>query len=131
LHEVHTCSVVAMPKATGQLARVGVSPETWQAFRQVAVVRGISLSRYLGELVEAELHRRRGTPVEHVSVEMPEPDQALAALAQVRRSINELDQIAGRLARSALRHGGSWSDVGSSLQLAAQAARRAYERPRE
>jgi hypothetical protein len=120
-----------LPKAPGQLARVGVSAETWQAFRQVALARGISLSRYVGELVEAELRRRRGTPVEGVSVDMPEPEQALAALVHVRQSIDELDQIAGRLARSAVKHGGSWSDVGSSLRLSAQAARRAYGRSLE
>lgn len=41
-----------------------------------------------------------------------------------------LDDIAGRLARSAVEHGGSWEDVASSLGLNRQAARKAYERPR-
>ena len=116
-----------MPNA-GQLARVGVSAEAWRVFRQVALVRGVSISRYLGELVEAELARRRGTLVEGLTIDMPEPDQAIAALTEVRRSIDELDQIAGRLARSAVRHGGSWADVASSLRLPPENARRAYER---
>ena len=37
----------------------------------------------------------------------PEEEQALAALGAVRASIDELDAIAGRLARSAVAHGGS------------------------
>jgi hypothetical protein len=119
-----------MPKTANQLARVAVSAEAWQAFRQVALVRGVSVSRYLGELVEAELERRRGTPVAGLSVEMPQPDQAIAALAEVRRSIDELDQIAGRLARSAVGHGVSWDDVASSLRLTPANARRAFERPK-
>jgi hypothetical protein len=118
-----------MPTTPGQLARVGVSSETWQAFRQAALVRGIPVSRYLAQLVEAELSRRRGTPVEGIAPDSPEPDQALVALAQVRKSIDELDQIAGRLARSAVKQGGSWTDVGSSLGLRTEDARRAYERP--
>lgn len=120
-----------MPKQQGHLARVGVSAETWHAFRQAALVRGMPVSRYLAQLVEAELERRRGTQLGGIAPDVPEPDQALLALAEVRKSIQELDQIAGRLARSAVRHGGSWADVGSSLKLEHQAARRAYERPRE
>ena len=118
-----------MPATGGQLARVGVSAETWQAFRQAALGRGIPVSRYLAQLVEAELRRRRGTPVEGIVPDLPDPDQALVALVEVRRSIDELDQIAGRLARSAVKHGGSWADVGSSLGLRPEDARRAYERP--
>jgi hypothetical protein len=57
-------------------------------------------------------------------------DQAMVALSAVRASIDELDDIAGRLARSAAELGGSWSDVASSLGLAEDAARRAYDRPR-
>jgi hypothetical protein len=118
-----------MPKQAGQLARINVSAETWQAFRQVALVRGISLAGYLGELVEHELKRRRGALVEGVSVEMPEEDQALVALAEIRRSIRELDDIAGRLARAAIGAGGSWADVGSSLGVTPDEAERAYEWP--
>lgn len=117
-----------MPK-TGQLARVGVPAETWQQFRQVALARGVSISAYLAELVEKELERRRGTPLEGITVDMPEADQALTSLAEVRRSIDELDDIAGRLARSAIGAGGSWSDVSSSLRLKPEQAKRAYERP--
>jgi hypothetical protein len=117
-----------VPK-TGQLARVGVPAETWHQFRQVALARGVSVSAYLAELVDKELKRRRGTPLEAISVDMPESDQAVTALAEVRRSIDELDDIAGRLARSAIAAGGSWADVSSSLQLKPEQAKRAYERP--
>jgi hypothetical protein len=48
----------------------------------------------------------------------------------VRVSIDDLDDIAGRLARSAHELGGSWQDIGSSLGLTEDAARRAYDRPR-
>jgi hypothetical protein len=114
-----------MPRSD-QLARVGVSPETWTAFRQAALAQGVSVAAYLGRLVEAEVARREGRKVAGVSIELPEPDQALAALAEVRASIDELDGIAGRLARSAAAHEASWTDVGSSLRMSADQARRAY-----
>ncbi|HTE61790.1 MAG TPA: hypothetical protein VK631_15665, partial [Solirubrobacteraceae bacterium] len=69
---------------------------------------------------------REGRNVAGVSLAAPEPDQALAALAEVRASIDELDGIAGRLARSATAHGAPWKDVGSSLRMSADQARRAY-----
>ena len=57
-------------------------------------------------------------------------EQAVGALAEVRASIDELDAIADRLARSAIAHGGSWADVASSLRLERDQARAAYgERP--
>jgi hypothetical protein len=113
-----------MPKP--QIARVGVDDERWMAFRQAALSRGISVSAYLGRLVEAELKRREGRAVATISPEMPAPNQAVAALAEVRRSIDELDDLAGRLARSAIAHGAEWSDVASSLRLRPEQARRAY-----
>src|SRR5215211_6951523 len=67
--------------------------------------RGISVSAYLGRLVEAELKRREGRAVATITPEMPAPDQAIAALAEVRDSIDELNDLAGRLARSAIAHG--------------------------
>ena len=117
-----------MPRSD-QLARVAVAPDTWMAFRQAALTQGISVAAYLGRLVEGEVKRRADSKVAGVSLEAPEPDQALAALAEVRASIDELDQIAGRLARSATVHGASWEDVGSSLRLNAQQAREAFGRP--
>jgi hypothetical protein len=108
-------------------ARVAVDPHIWRAFRQAAIVRGISVSTYLGKLVEDELRRRKTSPVD-VDTDQPPADQALVALAAVRSSIDELDDIAGRLARSAVEHGGSWKDVASSLRLTQDAARSAYER---
>jgi hypothetical protein len=118
-----------MPRSD-QLARVGVSPETWTAFRQAALAQGVSVAAYLGRLVEAEVRRREGREVAGVSLDAPEPDQALAALAEVRASIDELDGIAGRLARSAAAIGARWEDIGSSLRLTANQARRAYGEPR-
>jgi hypothetical protein len=129
LHRDAACHVVAMPRSD-QLARVGVSPEAWTAFRQAALAQGISVAAYLGRLVEAEVARREGRNVAGVSLDAPEPDQALAALAEVRASIGELDSIAGRLARSAAGHGAPWKDVGSSLRVSAEHARRAYGRKR-
>src|SRR5919106_1083041 len=116
--------------ARPQIARVGVDDERWMAFRQAALSRGISVSAYLGRLVEAELKRREGREVATITPEMPPPDQAIAALAEVRRSIDELDDLAGRLARAAIAHGVDWSDVASSLRLSSERARQAYERGR-
>jgi len=93
-----------------------------------ALARGTSVARLLGELVERELRRRgeRGTAA--VEAEAPAPDQALAALTAARAGIVELDQIAGRLERSAAASGASWSDVASSLGLEPEVAERAYGR---
>lgn len=113
--------------ARSQFARVAVGDERWTAFRRVALERGLSISAYLGRLVEAELKRREGLGL--VSAETaPEEDQALAALASVRASIDELDAIAGRLARSAVAHGGSWDDVAGRLRLDRARAEAAYSR---
>jgi hypothetical protein len=105
---------------------VAVADEQWVVFRQAALAQGVSVSRYLGRLVERELRRRAGRPVGGVDVDQPEPEQALGALAEVRASIDELDGIAGRLARSATKHGASWADVASSLRLSSGAAQAAY-----
>jgi hypothetical protein len=109
-----------------QVARVAVSDETWQRFRQVAILRGLTVSAYLGQLVERELKRRADAPVAQISTEGEEKDQALEALSAIRQSIDELDDIAGRLARSATAHGAPWSDVATSLQIGEAQARRAY-----
>jgi hypothetical protein len=107
-----------------------VDDDAWRAFRQAALVRGIPVSVYLGRLVEAELGRRSETQLGEVTSEAAPREQAMLALSVVRASIDELDDIAGRLARSAAELGGSWSDVASSLGLAEDAARRAYDRAR-
>lgn len=86
------------------------------------------MSTYLARLVETELKRRRGRPIAGVDPEAAPADQAVNALAEVRASIDELDKIAGRLARSAIAQGASWEDVGSSLRLDEGKARAAYER---
>lgn len=78
--------------------------------------------------MERELGRRAERPLAETGVDTPERDLALTALAEVRASIDELDAIAGRLARSAVAHGGSWRDVGSALRLKPGEARAAYDR---
>lgn len=113
-----------------QLARVGVSAEAWQAFRELALRRGLSVTAYLGKLVEQELRRHSRTKLAETGADAPPRGEALAALADVRRSIDELDDVAGRLARAAVAHGGSWADVGSSLRLHADVAEQAYAPPR-
>jgi hypothetical protein len=112
--------------AQAQVSRVAVDDETWVAFRQAALARGISVSAYLGKLVEEELKRRAGRHLAAVKPEAPADEQAIAALAEVRVSIKELDQIAGRLARSAVSHGGSWDDVATALRIDAPQAEKAY-----
>lgn len=130
LHHGATRGTVALMPSPYPAARIAVDAGMWRAFRQAAIVRGIPVSVYLGRLVEAELGRRDATPIGDVDAETAPRNQALAALEVVRASINELDDIAGRLARSANQLGGSWRDVGSSLRLTEDAARRAYDRPR-
>lgn len=112
-----------------QVTRVGVDDPTWRAFRQAALDRGLSVSSYLAKLVEAELRRRGATAVGTVSEQESDVDVAIAALADVRTAIEDLDDIAGRLARSATAHGASWHDVASSLQLTEKAARHAHAEP--
>src|SRR3954463_5385130 len=111
-----------------KVARVAVSDENWRAFRQAGLAQGISVSTYLARLVEAELKRPRGGPVASVAPEAAPADQAFNALAEVRASIDELDKIAGRLARSAIAHGAAWEDIGTSLRLDEGKARAACER---
>jgi hypothetical protein len=117
-----------MTSAARQPARVAVDDETWRQFRQVAIVRDLSIAEYLGQLVRHELSRRADRLVAGVSSGQPPQEQALVALADLRQAIDELDGIAGRLARCAVARGGSWRDVASSLRLSPEAARRAYER---
>src|SRR3954466_8018502 len=114
--------------STAKVARVAISDEQWSAFRHAALTQGISVSTYLARLVEGELSRRRGRPVAAVDPAAPPAEQSVTALAEVRASIDELDKIAGRFARSAVAHGATWEDVGSSLRLGARKARAAYER---
>ncbi len=112
-----------------QVARVAASKDTWQEFRQVALLRGLSVASYLGRLVDAELHRRRGRAIDAIATETEPQDAAVAALEDVRAAIDELEDIAGRLARSAVAYGGAWSDVAASLRIPEAQARRVYESP--
>jgi len=99
------------------VARVTVSDEAWARFRHVALAQGIPVSRYLGRLVEAELERRKPRPVRRVSGAAGEIEDGLAALREVRLAIDELDAIAGRLARETANRGGRWDDIGPALRL--------------
>ena len=109
-----------------QVARVAVSEEEWRAFRHGAVAQGVSVSAYLGRLVKAELRRSRRRPDSRRGQKPSEADEAMAALVDVRAAIDELDAIAGRLARSATAHGASWGDVATSLRMTPAGARDAY-----
>jgi hypothetical protein len=109
--------------SSAKVARVAVDDGDWRLFRQAALTQGIAVSAYLGRLVEAELSRRAGRPVAAIDTGAPASDQALSALAEVRASIDELEAIASRLARSAVAHGRSWKDVASSLRIPEDQAR--------
>ena len=111
------------------VARVTVSDTAWAEFRRVALAQGTPVSRYLGRLVEAELERRETRPVRRVSGTTGGIDDSLAALREVRLAIDELDAIAGRLARETANRGGRWGDIGLALRLRPDAARSAYQRP--
>jgi hypothetical protein len=68
--------------------------------------------------------------VRRVSGKAGEVEDGLVALREVRLAIDELDGIAGRLARETANRGGSWDDIGAALKLRPDAARNAYRRPR-
>jgi hypothetical protein len=110
------------------VARVTVSNEAWTDFRRIALAQATPVSRYLGRLVEAELERRKPRPVRRVSGKPDEIEDGLAALREVRLAIDELDAIAGRLARETANRGGRWNDIGPALRLRPNVARRAYQR---
>lgn len=114
----------------GQVARIAVDEDNWLAFRQAALARGISVSEYLGRLVRAELKRREGREISGVRPEMPAGEQALAGLAEVRASIDELDGIAGRLALLAIQNDRTWGEVGERLQIAPDRAESSYSKSR-
>jgi hypothetical protein len=116
--------------ANYHVARVTASDDAWAAFRQVALAQGTPVSRYLGRLVEAELERRKTRPVRRVSGKAGAIEDGLAALREVRLAIDELDAIAGRLARETANRGRSWTDIGAALKLRPDAARNADRRPR-
>ena len=89
--------------------------------RTGTLCRGVSRPARCGQVARRERRKVAG-----VSLDAPEPNQALVALAEVRASIDQLDRIAGRLARTATAHGAPWEDVGSSLGISADQARHAY-----
>lgn len=62
-HQGATCDTVARIPSPHPAARVAVDEHTWQEFRHAALLRGIPVSAYLAKLVEAELKRRKATPL--------------------------------------------------------------------
>src|SRR3954447_2919640 len=110
-------------------ARVSVDDDTWDAFRLLALRRGIAVSSYLGRLVAAETKRRRAPGVERIDPHAPLEDQSLTALAAVREQIDELTEIAGRLSRMAMDAGSSWHRVGQQLRMTSRDAQQAFEHP--
>jgi hypothetical protein len=109
------------------VARVAVDEHTWQSFRHAALVRGLSVAAYLGKLVETEVKRRGATELARTREQDPPPDAALDALATVRATLDELHDVAGRLARTAVGTGASWNEVGESLRLPPADAIQAFE----
>ena len=75
--------------------------------------------------------RRPESKARLVALDAAPEEQALAALSDARDALLELDDIAGRLARSAYEHGASWKDIGSSLGTSANSAQQFFERRRE
>jgi hypothetical protein len=130
LHRGATRATVALVPSPYPAARIAVDANRWRQFRQAALVRGIPVSVYLARLVETELGRRDTSPLADLPADAGPRDEAFAALAVVRASIDELDDIAGKLARAAVEVGGSWRDIATRLRLTEDAARRAYEHPR-
>lgn len=110
-------------------ARVAVEPDIWEAFRFLALRRGLSISTYLGRLVAAETKRRHVPGIDTLDLEAPLQAQSLDALEAVRLNIDELSDIAGRLARIAMDSGSSWGRVARTLRVSASDARQAFERP--
>jgi hypothetical protein len=129
LRELGGSDVLLKVESNYHVARVTVPDEVWAGFRRVALAEGTPVSRYLGRLVEAELKRRQTRPVRRASGKAGEIEEGIAALREVRLAIDELDAIAGRLARETANRGGRWDDIGLALGLRPDAARSAYQRP--
>lgn len=111
-------------------ARVAVESDTWEAFRLLALRRGISISTYLGRLVAAETKRRHAPGVEAIDPDAPLEAQSLDTLAAVRLNVDELADIAGRLARMAMDAGSSWERVARVMRVSPSDARHAFDVPR-
>jgi hypothetical protein len=110
-------------------ARVAVDAETWDAFRLLALRRGITISTYIGRMVTSETERQRAPGIERIDPHAPLEDQSLNALDVARGQIDELTDIAGRLARMALDAGSSWESVAQRLRMSPADARRAFAEP--
>jgi hypothetical protein len=110
-------------------ARVAVDADAWDAFRLLALRRGIGISTYLGRLVVAETKRRHAPGVERIDPHAPLEHQSLNALAAVREQIDELTEIAGRLSRMAMDAGSSWYRVGQQLRMSSSDVQNAFEHP--
>jgi hypothetical protein len=109
-------------------ARVAVDAETWTAFRQLALRRGLTVSEYLARFVVAETARERAPSVARIDPDAPIKDQSLEALSAARENIDELTDIAGRLARAAFYAGCAWPAIGERLRMSEADVRRAFEK---
>lgn len=110
-------------------ARVATDAETWDAFKLLALRRGISISTYLGRLVVAETKRRHAPLVDRIDPHAPLEGQSLDTLTAVREQIDELTEIAGRLSRMAMDAGSSWYRVAERLRMSPADAQRAFIDP--
>jgi hypothetical protein len=79
--------------------------------------------------VAAETKRRHAPAVQQIDPHAPLEDQSLDSLTAVREHIDELTEIAGRLARMATDAGCSWERVGQRLRMSPPDARRAFSEP--
>lgn len=110
-------------------ARIAVDADTWDAFRLLALQRGLKLSTYLGRLVAAETKRRHAPGIERIDPHAPLEDQVLSALAAVREQIDELTDLVGRLSRMAIDAGSDWYRVGRQIRMRPRDAQQAFEHP--
>lgn len=110
-------------------ARIAVDAETWEAFRLLALRRGLKLSTYLGRLVAAETKRRHAPGLERIDPDAPLEEQALNALAAVREQIDELTDLVGRLSRMAIDAGSDWYRVGKQVRMSPRDAQQAFQDP--
>jgi len=128
---VHVCLLVV----SAQLARVGVSEERWRSFRQLAVRRGLSVTAYLGKLVDAELARHARTELASVGCHPAPRDEAIAALNEGRaRSMSSTMSPAGspdrRLRMAAPGRTSARASSSMATSLDGSTAQREHRRPR-
>ena len=85
-------------KKSDHMARVSVTDFVWADFKQAAGRRRVSVTAYLGTLIEREVTRLRAVAAREESLSATE---ATAALAEVKSLTGDLASIANRLERAA------------------------------